>query len=188
MAGWILAWFYLTAIVCTWDASFIMLRPYSLPGGSLAFLWYLYKYYVPVDQRYGDIKDGYVFAQSLLNYVEVLINIVTIIMHYKASRYTTITAFTVTVMTFWKTVLYFLMFSEFCAGDTYRKGNTALEELLLVVIPNGIWIVVPLAIMFSLWTKLIPEIHDSFAQNGCHGNKQAVGPSESVREAQKKIK
>ncbi|KAH9523158.1 hypothetical protein Btru_065979 [Bulinus truncatus] len=186
--GWILAWFFMTAVVCTWDASFIMLRPYSLPGGSLAFIWYLYKYYIPVDQRYGDIQDDYVFAQSLLNYVEVIINIVTIVLHYRRSSYTTITAFTVTVMTFWKTVLYFLMFSEFCAGDTYRKGNTALQEFFLVVIPNGVWIVVPLFIMYSLWNKLIPEIHNCLVQNISSGKSQTNESFEHVTYASKKLK
>ena len=40
---WILVWFLVTAVVCTWDASFIMCRPYSLPGGSLAWIWYFCK-------------------------------------------------------------------------------------------------------------------------------------------------
>ncbi|XP_059145320.1 uncharacterized protein LOC131932435 [Physella acuta] len=157
LPSWILVWFYATAVICTWDATFIMLRPYTLPGGSLAGFWYLYKYYVSVDQRYKDTKDAYVFAQSLLNYAEVVFNIVTIVMHYAQSRHTATTAFTVSVMTFWKTVLYFLMFSEFCTGGEYRQGNTALEEIALVVIPNVIWVIVPLYVMYSLWDQLTPS-------------------------------
>ncbi|CAG5117263.1 unnamed protein product [Candidula unifasciata] len=156
LAAWILIWFYITAIICTWDATFIMMRPYSLPGGSLASLWYLYKYYVTVDQRYMDTSDAFVFAQSLLNYVEVVFNIITIYMHYRSSRHTPTLAFTVSVMTMWKTVLYFLMFSELCTGGQYRTGNTFLQELFLVVIPNIIWIVVPLCVMYSLWKQLTP--------------------------------
>lgn len=157
LQGWILIWFYVTAIVCTWDATFIMLRPHTLPGGSLAVFWYLYKYYVTVDQRYNDISDPFVFAQSLLNYGEVAFNIITIVMHYRCSRHTATTAFTVSVMTFWKTVLYFLMFSEFCTGGEYRQGNTVLQEIALVVIPNIIWVIMPLIVMYSLWEKLTPE-------------------------------
>ncbi|CAL1528043.1 unnamed protein product [Lymnaea stagnalis] len=162
---WILIWFYVTAIVCTWDATFIMLRPYTLPGGSLAVFWYLYKYYVTVDQRYNDTSDAYVFAQSLLNYVEVAFNIITIVMHYRCSRHTATTAFTVSVMTFWKTVLYFLMFSEFCTGGEYRQGNTALQEIALVVIPNIIWVIVPLVVMYSLWEKLTPQGSSHYASS-----------------------
>ncbi|KAK3099910.1 hypothetical protein FSP39_011686 [Pinctada imbricata] len=112
------------------------------------------KYYVVIDLRYPDISDVYVFAQSLLNYVEVLLNIVTIIMHYKHSRHTIIMAFTVTVMTFWKTVLYFMMFMSFTGGRD-RIGATSLpQEILLFHVPNGFWIVIPFLVMVKLWPSL----------------------------------
>uniref|UniRef100_A0A0B6ZC12 EXPERA domain-containing protein n=1 Tax=Arion vulgaris TaxID=1028688 RepID=A0A0B6ZC12_9EUPU len=160
LSGWMLIWFYSTTVICTWDATFIMLRPHSLPGGSLATLWYLYKYYVTVDQRYMDTNDAFVYAQSLLNYAEVIFNIVTIIMHYHCSRHTSTIAFMVSVMTMWKTILYFLMFTELCTGGAYRAGNTAMQEFFLVVIPNIIWVIIPLYIMYVLWQKLTPEGRD----------------------------
>ncbi|GFN83941.1 emopamil-binding protein [Plakobranchus ocellatus] len=154
---WILIWFLLTAVICTWDASFIVFRPHSLPGRSMAWLWFAYKYYITVDQRYLDTSDAYVYAQSLLNYAEALINIVTIIMHFYQSRHTVATAFMVSVMTMWKTVLYFLMFTDLCTGSQYRQGNTLLEEIFLMVIPNFVWIVVPSAVMVVLWGYLVPN-------------------------------
>ena len=42
---WILNWFYVTVVVCIWDASFILCRPHSLPGGAWNKFWYLCKYY-----------------------------------------------------------------------------------------------------------------------------------------------
>ncbi|XP_060082922.1 uncharacterized protein LOC132562208 [Ylistrum balloti] len=153
MPGWVLYWFYSTAVICTWDASFIVFRPHSLPGGSLASIWYLYKHYVTVDQRYNDLKDDFVFAQSLLNYVEVILNIIAIFMHYRKSRHTLPLAFTVTVMTFWKTVLYFLMY---VVSDTYRKNNTMTEHIFLFLIPNGVWVVLPFLVMVKLWGMLLP--------------------------------
>lgn len=44
LPGWIIGWFLFTAIICTWDASFIMLRPLSFPGQSLSSVWYPCKY------------------------------------------------------------------------------------------------------------------------------------------------
>ena len=41
---WVLGWFYSTAVICTWDAAFILLRPYTLPGGVLFFFWRPCKY------------------------------------------------------------------------------------------------------------------------------------------------
>lgn len=77
--------------------------------------------------------------------------------HYQSSRHTPTLAFMVSVMTMWKTVLYFLMLSELCTGGVYRVGNTALQEFFLLVVPNIIWIIVPLCVMYSLWRQLTPS-------------------------------
>ena len=47
LPGWSLGWFYATALICTWDASFILLRPHSLPGGALFSFWKPCKYTCP---------------------------------------------------------------------------------------------------------------------------------------------
>ncbi|XP_070197665.1 uncharacterized protein [Littorina saxatilis] len=157
LPGWMLAWFYATAVVCTWDASFIILRPWTLPGGSLFPYWSPYSLYIAVDQRYKDVNDPFVYGISLFNYLEVALNVITIILHYRNSRHTIPLAFTVTVMTFWKTLFYFYGFSELGGGAAFRMGNTAWEEFLLVVVPNGIWIIVPFVVMAVLWSRMIPE-------------------------------
>ncbi|KAJ8298438.1 hypothetical protein KUTeg_024969 [Tegillarca granosa] len=236
LPGWILTWFYVTAVICTWDASFIMCRPHSLPGGSLAYIWYFlvhvggvvlvhdgggddddddddydgddydggdddddddgddddddgddesdddtdvvvgvfccYKYYVVVDQRYNDVTDAFVFAQSLLNYVEVLFNVITIGMHYWNARHTRMLAFTVTVMTFWKTVLYFLMFTEFCGAGHYRVGITLMQEIFIFAIPNGVWILVPFLALIKLWSMLVNPTVQVEEKNGFTGYNQ----------------
>lgn len=157
LPGWIIGWFLFTAIICTWDASFIMLRPLSFPGQSLSSVWYPYKYYITLDKRYGNMNDSYVYTQSLLNLVEVILNIYTFYLNKVNSRHTVPLAFTVTVMTFWKTVLYFLMFAEPCGDTLYREGNSALAEFFLVIIPNGVWIVLPLLVLVCLWNRITPN-------------------------------
>jgi hypothetical protein len=59
-------------------------------------------------------------------------------------------------MTFWKTLFYFYAFSEVGGGAPYRVGNGLWEEFLLVVIPNGIWILLPFLAMAVLWPRIIP--------------------------------
>ena len=76
--------------------------------------------------------------------------------HYRQSRHTVPTAFMVSVMTMWKTVLYFLMFTDFCTGSEYRQGNTVVEEIFLMVLPNIIWIFLPTAVMVYLWDRILP--------------------------------
>jgi len=60
-------------------------------------------------------------------------------------------------MTFWKTVLYIAMFYELAGGKDYREGNSLLEEFVLVLIPNGVWIVLPLMCMVYLWNNVLPD-------------------------------
>lgn len=83
------------------------------------------------------------------------------IQHYRRSIYTKILAFTVSVMTFWKTVLYIAMFYELAGGKDYRSGNTLQDEILLVLIPNGIWILLPALCMLCLWGQLINSQRES---------------------------
>lgn len=156
LPGWVLAWFYATAAICTWDASFIMLRPHTLPGGSLHTFWKPYSLYIGVDQRYLDINDPFVFGISLFNYAEVVMNIATIILHYRNSHHTIPLAFTVSIMTFWKTLFYFYAFTYLGGGGPYRVGNTLWTEFFLVVIPNGIWVILPFAVMVALWSRFVP--------------------------------
>ncbi|XP_063415244.1 uncharacterized protein LOC134697123 [Mytilus trossulus] len=154
---WILNWFYLTAIVCTWDASFILCRPHSLPGGAWDALWYLYKYYIVVDRRYMDEEDSFSRGISLLNVVEVVLSVLVILLHYQKSQHTRLMAFTVSVMTFWKTVLYFVMFTEYCGAGPLRVQNTIMQEIFIYLIPNGIWVVVPFLVMIQLWSLLATD-------------------------------
>ncbi|KAL8569286.1 hypothetical protein ACOMHN_029907 [Nucella lapillus] len=133
-----------------------MLRPHTLPGGSLHTFWKPYSLYIGVDQRYSDINDPFVYGISLFNYVEVILNIITIILHHRNNRHTTPLAFTVTIMTLWKTFFYFYGFSQLGGGGPYRVGNTLWTEFLLVVIPNGVWIVLPLAVIVALWSRFCP--------------------------------
>ncbi|XP_076446919.1 uncharacterized protein LOC143284149 [Babylonia areolata] len=147
LPGWVLGWFYATAAICTWDASFIILRPLSLPGGALHSLWKPYSLYIVVDQRYLDVNDPFVYGISLFNYAEVILNVITIFMHYRNSRHTIPLAFTVSTMTFWKTLFYLYGFSDLGGGGPFRVGNDGLEEFFLVVIPNGMWVLFPFLVM-----------------------------------------
>ena len=81
----------------------------------------------------------------------------------KGSKHTIPLAFTTTVMTFWKTVLYFLVY---IVSEELRKGNTPFQHIFIFIIPNGFWILVPFLIMLNLWKSLIPNGNSNVTQAG----------------------
>ncbi|SVD51188.1 uncharacterized protein METZ01_LOCUS404042, partial [marine metagenome] len=43
-----MVWLVLSTLIIEWDISFLLLRPWSLPGESLGFLWAPYTTYLSV--------------------------------------------------------------------------------------------------------------------------------------------
>jgi hypothetical protein len=70
----VILWLLISIPLVLWDASYVLLRPYSMPGGSLHYLWTPYALYGTVDYIYGwpayKARNGFTAAQSALNLVE----------------------------------------------------------------------------------------------------------------------
>lgn len=68
LRSWIALWLFVSTLIVAWDTGYIMLRPRSMPGGNLHWLWAPYSAYVDVDYIYGfpSIRDydGFPLAQS----------------------------------------------------------------------------------------------------------------------------
>ncbi|CAL3971913.1 unnamed protein product [Diplocarpon coronariae] len=72
-----IGWLFVSLPLVIWDAGYVMLRPLSMPGGSLHWpLWAPYELYGKVDYIYGwkafYEKNGFPGAQTFLNIVETL--------------------------------------------------------------------------------------------------------------------
>jgi hypothetical protein len=68
-------WLFISLPLVAWDTGYVMLRPHSMPGGSLHWpLWVPYDLYGKVDYIYGwkafNDLNGFTAAQGLLNIVE----------------------------------------------------------------------------------------------------------------------
>ncbi|KAJ7843109.1 hypothetical protein B0H14DRAFT_2779466 [Mycena olivaceomarginata] len=65
---WVSLWFLLTAPIIAWDVGYCFMRPRSMEGGDLHWIWAPYSIYQNV---YGvaalEHGDGFTNAQSLLN-------------------------------------------------------------------------------------------------------------------------
>ena len=71
----IIYWILISVPLVFWDTGYILLRPHSMPGGSLHRpLWVPYALYGSVDYLYGwpawERGDGFPLAQGILNLIE----------------------------------------------------------------------------------------------------------------------
>ncbi|KAF8628925.1 hypothetical protein AX15_003644 [Amanita polypyramis BW_CC] len=154
---WISLWFLISAPVIFWDVGYCFMRPRSMRGGDLHWLWKPYSIYQDIDLVYGlpslQDGDGFPNAQSLLNVIETLMNLAYVYLAHVAEwPGAPLIGFSSAVMTLSKTVLYWTQeyYCNYCA-----VGHNTLENLIIYwIIPNGLWIVIPSLIVKRLGTDL----------------------------------
>lgn len=76
-SGVTLFWMAVSLPLVAWDTGYVLLRPRSMPGGSLHWpLWVPYALYGEVDHMYGikqwSAGNGFTAAQGFVNLVETL--------------------------------------------------------------------------------------------------------------------
>ena len=64
-------------------------------------------------------------------------------------------AFMVSTMTFSKTVLYFLLTTPLCGEEHYISHNDWKTMILMYVIPNAIWVIIPFLCMVATGWKML---------------------------------
>ncbi|EWS75186.1 emopamil-binding protein (macronuclear) [Tetrahymena thermophila SB210] len=150
-------WLFLSTVICIWDASFVLLRPRTFPGGDLHVFWKPYALYIEIDKLYSDLSDQFVFNQSILNLYECFINVVALCLLFSKCQKTqlggTFLAILVNAFTFWKTVLYFQYGLPHCL-----PVKNYVEFIFLYIIPNGFWIFVPLINCISISKRISQQL------------------------------
>ena len=150
---WIVVWFVITAIIQTYDACYELLGAISHKGGPMAWLWPGHVFYSSFDHRYAGF-DAFGSAQSWANLIEVVV-LVWVLFH--ARRWSgVVVGLIVSVATLWKTVIYFLV--EASSGlemtrQSIERGDI-VGYLMVAILPNLVWIVVPLAVVISLGRQI----------------------------------
>jgi hypothetical protein len=154
MPRWIWIWFAISIPLVVWDIAFVLLRPRSMPGGSMAFLWAPYAKYVTVDLSYGDLGDGFVWAQAIMSAGEIALALAALAMAWRRPRpLATLLIFSVSLLTCAKTVL-ILLIQLVTAGESVGH-NTLSDLVLLYLLPNGAWVVVPALVAWSTGRSLV---------------------------------
>ncbi|KAF8347410.1 hypothetical protein F5887DRAFT_955649 [Amanita rubescens] len=154
---WIALWFLITTPIVLWDAGYLFMRPRSMKGGDLHWIWEPYGKYQEVDYVYGLPSyldgDGFPNAQAMINIVETVLNLAYVYLaHISKWPGAPLIGFTSAVMTLSKTVLYLAQeyYCHFCATGQ----NTLKTWIIYWIIPNGFWIVFPTLIVIRLGRDL----------------------------------
>ncbi|KKA27838.1 hypothetical protein TD95_004125 [Thielaviopsis punctulata] len=161
-------WLILSCALVTWDFCYVFLRPHSLPGGSLHFLWTPYALYGKVDYVYGvrawKEHSGFTGAQSALNVVETAMYLFYMAAAARAGGTVTgkcgakvlLVGFSAAVMTLSKTVLYWA--NEYFSGYANIGHNNLSTLITMWIIPNGLWIVMPSYMVYSMGSNILSSM------------------------------
>ena len=128
-----------------------------MEGGEWSWLWAPYPNYYRVDLAYGDLTNHWIRAQTLGNIVESTLNFVAVFCYLSPSsvhnRIAPILGMNAAMMTFWKTVLYWTV--EYCSNYENTAHNNLYDAVLIFIIPNIFWIIIPfLIVILANWLPI----------------------------------
>ncbi|KAF2433229.1 hypothetical protein EJ08DRAFT_584285 [Tothia fuscella] len=167
-----LVWLIVSLPLVIWDTGYVLLRPWSMPGGKLhAPIWSPYKLYGTVDYVYGfpayEAKDGFTGAQGTVNALETLLYMVYLgIAYYYGNQESGVSgrgapatllgrrkivgreaslAVLIGFATSIMTLSKTLLYwlNEYHSGFAHIGHNDFVSLLFLWIIPNGAWILFP---------------------------------------------
>ncbi|KAL2020019.1 hypothetical protein VTK56DRAFT_8922 [Thermocarpiscus australiensis] len=186
-----LAWMAVSLPLVIWDTGYVLLRPHTMPGGSLHWpLWAPYALYGEIDHMYGfkqwNLGNGFTAAQGALNALETALYAAYVGIWYfyaqpapeprarrvvtgRAGALAVLLGFSAAVMTVSKTLLYWL--NEYYSGFDNIGHNLPWDLIVLWIIPNGAWLVFPTVFMVYGMGK---EIISGLTQASSAGAPQRV--------------
>ncbi|CAO3611351.1 unnamed protein product [Mucor hiemalis] len=134
-----------------------------MEGGSLNIFWRPYNLYATIDHFYGlpayISRDGFTGAQATMNVIETFLNFLYLYLLQRndiSVGQANLIGFSAALMTCSKTVLYWLV--EPFSGYQHIGHNSIKDLILLWIIPNGLWIVVPGTIVYVLGKDIISRL------------------------------
>ncbi|KNZ71260.1 hypothetical protein J132_00097 [Termitomyces sp. J132] len=158
---WITIWFALTAPLMLWDAGYCLMRPRSMVGGDLHWIWKPYELYEKVYgvQAYEN-GEGFAGAAAVLNVLEITMNLIYLyLVHVKVSDVAPLFGYTGAVMTLAKTLLYTSQ-EYFCSGCS-TGHNEPMVAFLFWIMPNLVWVILCCLIIWRLGSDITCHIRTS---------------------------
>ncbi|CAK7567385.1 MAG: hypothetical protein SEPTF4163_005349 [Sporothrix epigloea] len=179
-----LAWLAISLPLVIWDTGYVLGRPLTMPGGALHWpVWSPYALYGEVDHIYGfkqwNARNGFTAAQGSLNLIETLLYLAYLYLWQtqgqpvagagvwpsgstrkglvgRVAGWAVLLAFSSAVMTLSKTVLYWL--NEYYSDFANIGHNDLYSLIVLWIIPNGAWLVLPTYMIYKLGGEIIDAL------------------------------
>ncbi|KAF1827631.1 uncharacterized protein K489DRAFT_375751 [Dissoconium aciculare CBS 342.82] len=188
-----LIWLAISLPLVIWDTGYVLLRPWSMPGGFLhSPIWAPYELYGRVDYVYGwpayESNDGWTASQGWVNLVETAAYLGYLYLVYaygaresevvgrgapdamrsvgglrwltesrtlegRVAAIAVLVAYSTALVTFAKTVLYWLI--EALSGFDSIGHNDWTSLIFLWIIPNGAWLVFPLYMLYVFGQEIL---------------------------------
>lgn len=156
---WATLWAVIGSLVCLWDATYVLTRPRSMAKGDLFHIFTPYAKYITVDPLYGNLKNAFVIAQSYMNYIELSLTLLSIIIYYflRQRNLGCLVLLVASAMTLSKTGLYFIHdhFERSLHPQKLPIEVETWEYLCLFIIPSSFWIILPFACMWNIGRQMI---------------------------------
>ncbi|GAA5979215.1 hypothetical protein JCM10908_002840 [Rhodotorula pacifica] len=157
---WIVAWFVVSTLLVAWDIGYMLLRPRTMPGGDLSWFWKPYVLYAKTDLVYSreafENKDGFAAAQSIMNVVESILNVIFLVLAARHSPVAVLVGAIATAMTASKTILYWLC--DILSDWSMTGHNSRFDWWLLYALPNGPWILFPTLIAAHFYAQIAKSL------------------------------
>ncbi|CAF2489675.1 unnamed protein product [Rotaria sp. Silwood2] len=164
MPRWATTWAIIGSLICIWDATYIITRPRSMANGDLFHIFFPYAKYITLDPLYGNLQNAFVIAQSWVNYVEIILTLLSVILYHIAERRNLgcLILLIASVMTWSKTVLYFIhdYFEHSLHPQKLPIEIETWEYLFLFIIPSLIWIVLPFSCMWNIGRQILNSLNN----------------------------
>ena len=152
----IVAWLLISSLIVIFDASYVLLRPESMRGGSLFQYFSPYELYCKFDTLYCHDSDRFVVIQSWLNLMEITMAFISLAMYAFGKQSTqllgSILAVIVSAFTFWKTVIYIWYADAYLTHDAHTFTT---ESIYVFYFPTAFWIVFPLYVLWVVPRRIV---------------------------------
>lgn len=140
--NWLRIWYAVNLPVLTVEWFFIKLRPRSLKGGDLAFLFPIFNYYLTKDTLFANYRDKVVDYIYNLGFIDI-IAVIFLLLNFNSHTHSATFALLCVcreIFVATKTMLYIM----------YSTEHIVPSWRLFLTVLNGQWVFIPIVAVFSI--------------------------------------